>query len=255
MAFDFKKNYIDWLYDNIDQTKISDNLYQITFPYLDRNNDHVEIYVQVLGNDTFSLTDAGETINELEFSGINIFKSERRQKVLQTILNAHGIMIDNNNALHVTCDKQSLPLKKHMLTQCILKVSDMFYLSKQNTQSLFIEDVKKFFDANEIYSIPDVSFNGKSGLVTTYDFGIPPSKNAPERMVKVVNNLDITKAGYITFLWGDIRDSRPIESKLYVFIQDTGRKVPQLALNTMSQYEIRPVLWSDKASVISELTV
>ena len=35
-----------------------------------------------------------------------------------------------------------LPLKKHMLAQCMLKVSDMFYLSRSNIQAVFLDDVQ-----------------------------------------------------------------------------------------------------------------
>ena len=253
MATDFKKDYLDWLYENIDQVEVQKNVYRITFPYLDRNNDHIEIYIQVNGEDNFTLTDDGETINELEFSGMNVFSSDRRSQILRTILNAHGITMDEKHSLCATCKRQDLTSKKHMLAQCMIKISDMFYLSRPNTQSLFIEDVKQFFDHNEIYGMADISFSGKSGLTTTYDFGIPRSKVAPERLIKVVNNLDVTKAGYITFLWGDTKETRPMGSQLYVFIQDTDRKVSQSALNTMQQYQIRPVLWSERTSVVQDL--
>lgn len=254
MDYDFKKNYIKWLNENIGQNKLMNNIYRITFPYLDRNNDHIEIYIKSENNGTYTLTDDAETLNELEFSGLNIFTSQKRVKILNTVLNSHGISIDDNHALFVNCEQKDLPLKKHMLTQCMIKVSDMFYLARPNTQSLFIEDVKSFFEQNDIYSMPDISFTGKSGLTTTYDFGIPKTKKAPERLVKVVNNLDVTKAGYITFLWGDTRDSRPTQSDLYVFIQDSIQKVSASAIKTMKEYEIKPVLWSERAHYVKDLT-
>ena len=46
MKTNFKQIYMDWLNENIEQAKIRNNLYRITFPYLDRNNDHIEIYIK-----------------------------------------------------------------------------------------------------------------------------------------------------------------------------------------------------------------
>lgn len=253
MDVDFKKIYIDWLNENIYQNKIDNNLYRITFPYLDRNNDHIEIYIKAQGNDNFYLTDDSETLNELDLSGMDIFSSERRIAILNMILNSHGVKMDSNHALYVESQKATLPIKKHLLTQCMIKISDMFYLARPNTKSLFIEDVKGFLDKNDIYCFPNISFSGKSGLVTTYDFGIQPSKKAPERLIKVVNQLDVQKAGYITFLWGDTKEVRPSDSSLYVFIQDTGKKISQPAINTMKQYEIKPVLWSKRENFINDL--
>lgn len=173
---------------------------------------------------------------------------------MNTILCSHGINIDDDHCLYVNCDKQSLPAKKHMLTQCMIKVSDMFYLARPNIKSLFIEDVKDFFTQNNIYGIPDISFSGKSGLLSTYDYAISPTPNSSERLIKIVNNLDVPKAGYITFLWGDTKEVRPAGSKLYVFIQDTNKTISQKAVNAMKEYQIKPVLWSERDSYIRELT-
>ena len=50
MNIDFKKDYIDWLYKSIDQFQVQENLYRITLPYLDRNNDCTEIYISINDN-------------------------------------------------------------------------------------------------------------------------------------------------------------------------------------------------------------
>ena len=74
MNMKFKDEYIKWLYDNTDEYKVSDNVYRITLPFLNRNNDCTEIFIKLDG-DKYLLTDDGETINELELSGFNLFSS------------------------------------------------------------------------------------------------------------------------------------------------------------------------------------
>ena len=49
---DFGKIYVDWLKQNIDQYKVNETTYRITLPFLDRNNDHIEMYIIDNGNET-----------------------------------------------------------------------------------------------------------------------------------------------------------------------------------------------------------
>lgn len=115
-------------------------------------------------------------------------------------------------------------MKKHMLAQCIQKIGDLFYLAQPNIKSLFLEDIQSYLDINDIRYIPDASFIGKSKLPTSYDFAIPKSKKAPQRIIKVVNTLTIDYTRSILFTWGDISEARKDSSTLYTFIQDEEKK-------------------------------
>ena len=42
---DFCNLYLSWIKQNIDQFKVSDNTFRLTMPFLDRNNDQIEIYI------------------------------------------------------------------------------------------------------------------------------------------------------------------------------------------------------------------
>lgn len=140
-----------------------------------------------------------------------------------------------------------------MLAQCMVKVSDMFYLSRSNVQSVFLEDVQKFFDAHDVRYIDNICLTGKSKLTTHYDFAIARSKNSAERFIKVVNNMDLNAARNIIFAWNDTKDMRQHEAKLYTFIQNTDKKVSDDALGALKEYGINPALWTEKDKYISEL--
>lgn len=252
MKMNFKDEYIKWLYNNIDECKISDNVYRITLPFLNRNNDCTEIFIKCNG-DQYILTDDGETIGELELSGFNLLSSKKRTTIFNRILISHGVQKSDNDELYTICSKEDLPQKKHMLSQCMIKVSDMFYTAKNNVQSLFLEDVQLFLDENDVRYTPDVSFPGKSGLTTNYDFAIPKSKKAPERIIKVVNNIDQQQTNSIIFLWEDTLQERPQNSTLYVFMQDSAKKIPTQVINTMNTYNVTPVSWSTRRKYIEQL--
>ena len=252
MDNNFKKNYIEWLNKSIEEYQVSQNIYRITLPYLDRNNDCTEIYIRIDG-DKYILTDDGETIGELELSNFNLFSSPKRTEIFNNILFSHGVMKSSDNELYIIAAKEELPQKKHLLSQCMIKVSDLFFTAKNNIQSLFLEDVQAYLDKKDIRYMPNVSFYGKTGLMTTYDFAIPKSKVAPERIIKVVNNIDQTQTNNILFLWDDTRQNRNPDSLLYVFIQDAGKKVSSTNITAMENYNVVPVVWSKRENYVLEL--
>ena len=253
LDIDFSKQYLEWLKQNIEQYQVRDSIFRITLPFLDRNNDCVEVYIVDNGDGTYQITDDGATINDLEFSGFDIETSERRKKILNSIVAAYGITRLDTNELVVKCTRDDLPLKKHMLAQRMVKVSDMFYLSKNTIQSVFLDDVQSFFDANDVRYVDNICLTGKSKLTTHYDFAIARSKKSAERFIKVVNNMDLNAARNIIFAWNDTKDMRQPEAKLYAFIQNTDKKISDDAIGALKEYEIKPALWSKKDSYISEL--
>lgn len=251
---DFGKLYIDWLKQNIDQYKVNDTTFRLTLPFLDRNNDLIEMYILDNGNETYSITDDGNTISDLQLCGFDVSVSNRRKTILEAIISSYGVTKTNSDELIVYCTINDLPLKKHMLAQCMVKVSDLFYLSRNNVQSVFVEDVQKFFDAHDIRYVDNICLTGKSKLTTHYDFAIAHSKNSAERLIKVVNNLDLNAARNIIFAWNDTKDMRQHETKLYTFIQNVDRKVSDDALGALREYGINLALWTEKDKYISELT-
>ncbi len=247
---DFCNLYLEWIKENINQFKINENTYRITLPFLDRNNDCTEFYVIQEEENKFILTDDGLTLSDLESSGFNIFKSKRRKVILNSIVSSHGITLTDDNQLLTYCTMGNIALKKHMLAQCMVKVSDMFYLNKSNVQSVFIDDVKEFFDENDVRYVEDVSVVGKSQLITNYDFIISKSSKSPERFVKVINNMNSNSVKNILFAWEDTKFNRKSDAKLYAFINNINDNKAIIALE---EYGILPAIWSYRDKYIKDL--
>lgn len=251
---DFGREYIDWLKKNISQYKISDNIYRVILPFLDRNNDYVDIYILDKGNGLYTITDDGYTISDLKLGGFDIGASDKRKSLLDFIVSSYGISRSEHNELMVDCTETDLSVKKHMLAQCMIKVSDMFYLSKANVQSIFLDDVQSFFDKNDIRYVNNIGIIGKSKLTTHYDFAIARSKKSPERLIKVVNNMDLNAARNIIFSWNDIKDMRQEGTKLYTIIQDTDKKISEDAIKAIQEYDINTALWTQRDKYVQELS-
>ena len=136
----------------------------------------------------------------------------------------------------------------------MVKVSDMFYLSKNTIQSIFLDDVQSFFDANDVRYVDNICLTGKSKLTTHYDFAIARSKKSAERFIKVVNNMDLNAARNIIFSWNDTKDMRQQGTKLYTFIQDTDKKISEDAIRAIQEYGINTALWTEKDKYVQELS-
>ncbi len=252
---DFKIQYLKWLNENIEQFKIDDNTFRITLPFLDRNNDFVEFYIEKLSSNKYILTDDGVTLSELEFSGINI-KTNVRKKLIENMINSYGVQKNSKNELFVKCTLDEIPLKKHLLAQCMIKLSDLFNISKENIKNLFLEDVKNLLTQNDIRYTEYVTLYGKSTLPVTYDFIVPRSTKMPERIIKVINNLNLQYAKSTLFEWEDVKGNRPNNAVLYTFINNVSNQKDSLGL--LDSYKVKTFLWNDNDSkqiILDELKI
>ena len=89
--------YWSWLRDKTTLRQINDWV-EITTPYLDRHNDHIQIYAK-RRNGALVLTDDGYVLQDLEQTGCKI-DSAKRQGLLRMTLSGFGVQI-NDQALEV----------------------------------------------------------------------------------------------------------------------------------------------------------
>ncbi|NLI61952.1 MAG: DUF1828 domain-containing protein [Methanosarcinaceae archaeon] len=62
------------IHEKLIQIKTLDNgVFEITVPFLDRHNDYLQFYV-TKNSDLFTITDGGNTFDELRLRGIEISK-------------------------------------------------------------------------------------------------------------------------------------------------------------------------------------
>ena len=241
-------SYYKWLKDKTVWKQIED-IVEITTPYLDRHNDYIQIYLKQDG-DGYILTDASYTIQDLEMSGCPL-DSPKRQKLLTVTLNGFGVKIKDKE-LFVKATKENFAVNKHNLIQAILAVNDIFYLARANVASLFFEDVQGWLTLSEIRFSPGLSFNGVSGYNRRFDFAIPAFKDNPERIIQTINHPTRAKAEQLAFGWLDTKDSRLIPTKAYAVINDANN-VPKQVNETLVNYDITPIWFSEKEKYIEQL--
>lgn len=242
--------YAQWVRDKSVLREIDDQYVEITTPYLDRHNDYAQIYVG-RGNGGFILTDGGETIQDLRASGCDL-ETSKRKDLLTAALNGFGVRREGD-ALLVRATAQDFPLRKHNLVQAILAVNDLFYLAVPVVASLFLEDVASWLELHDIRFTPNIKFTGRSGYDHTFDFVVPASRRAPERLIRAVNRPNRDLAESLAFSWVDTKEIRPATSKFYAFLNDEHRTPPTSIVEALGSYDIMPVLWSQRDEVRQEL--
>lgn len=240
--------YRVWLKDRTSLRQI-DGWVEITTPYLDRHNDCLQIYVK-RSNGGFVLTDDGYTVEDLELSGCRI-DGPRRRALFETTIHGFGVKT-NEKALEVRATEGDFASRKHDLVQAMLAVNDLFHLASPTTVVLFHEDVFAWLDRSGIRYTPNVRFVGKSSYGHRFDFVVPKSNDRPERMVRSINRPDRETAQAAAFSWIDIRDARPAESRAYAIVNDSDRRVPESAMEALRNYEMQPILWSERDQMREE---
>jgi len=248
---DFINAYINWLKSKISLKDIN-GYYEITTPFLDRHNDHVQIYVQNK-KDKLILSDDGYVISDLIMSGIDL-SLPRRQAVLTTILNRFGVQIEDD-VIFVEATLDTFPQKKHQLIQAMLSVDDMFLTSQPRAISFFLEDVEQFLIENQITYFSDFQLVGKSGFAHSFDFAIPAPHNKADRLIKTVNNPTRERTESIIFAWDDTKDARKKDSEMFVILNDKEKEIRSDILSAFHQYKITPIKWDLRYQYISQLAV
>jgi Domain of unknown function DUF1829/Domain of unknown function DUF1828 len=244
-------DYAAWLKDKTTLRQVNDTWIQITTPYLDRHNDYIQIYAK-RQNGGFLLTDDGEVIADLELSGCKL-DSPKRKDLLKQTLNGFGVQLHGDRILEAHASSENFALRKHGLVQAMLAVNDLFFLAEPMVASLFYEDVVAWLDLSEIRYSPNVKFTGKSGFDNLFDFLVPKSRSHPERILQTVNRPTKETAQKVILSWIDTKDVRPLGSHAYAILNDSEHGITPGVIDALRNYEVKPVLWSQRDSVKEEL--
>jgi hypothetical protein len=108
-------------------------------------------------------------------------------------------------------------------------------------------------ELHDIRFTPNVKFTGRSGYDHTFDFVVPASRRAPERLIRAVNRPSRDLAESLAFSWVDTKEVRPAESRFYAFLNDENRSPSTTIVDALRNYDIVPVIWSGRDSVRQEL--
>ncbi|HEY0349409.1 MAG TPA: DUF1828 domain-containing protein, partial [Pyrinomonadaceae bacterium] len=135
-------SYLEWLRKGL-SVEALENACELTTPFLDRHNDHLQVYA-VKKNGNIMLSDDGYILSDLRATGLE-FNTPKRHLILQSVLNGLGVHLENNQ-LVVEASTANLGQRLHSLIQAMLALNDMFVMAEPRVASFFWEDVKQFLE-------------------------------------------------------------------------------------------------------------
>lgn len=221
---------------------------ELTTPFLDQHNDHLQIYAEKHGN-RILLSDDGYVLADLEASGME-FNTPKREQVLATILNGFGIHLDKSKRLYTEASESTVGRRLHSLLQAMIAVNDTFVLSQPRVASFFWEDVRDFLKENDVRFSPRVKLAGKSGYDHAIDFLIPASSREPERLVQAINNPTKNTIGNYLFALSDTVEARDDGSMAIAVMNDVTNSVSGDVIEALEAYEVVPAFWSQRSQYV-----
>ena len=237
--------YTQWLKQEITFAKTGD-FYEITTPFLDMNNDYIQIYTK-LSDDDIYITDDGYTLQVLLSNGLSI--SGKRKELLDCIVKQYGFSISKNLEISGSCSPRDFPLTKHLFVQCIMKVNDLFMVKKNTKlESIFLDDVTDFFTQKNIMASEQVSIIGKTGYSHSYDFIFARTRSHPERLCNAINNPDKSHINNAIFSWMDTKENRRPDSQLILIVNDLDKRIPDSLEKATQSYDISMIQWTERNS-------
>ncbi|MDP3468878.1 MAG: DUF1828 domain-containing protein [Daejeonella sp.] len=219
---------------------------EISTPFVGLFNDTVDIYAKKEGNKII-LSDDGNTLRDLELSGLEITRSPKRKEILDRILINYGVRI-NNEELTTEATERDFPQKKLNLISAISETSDMYYLAKHTVASVFREDVKAYLDEQELIYTPYFISKGSTGLEFTFDFQI--AYRNTEIVIKSFNSVNKMNLPHFLFTWDDIKKVREQQTQKEIIglavINDIDREVSDEYLSALDNKGAQYILWSQR---------
>ena len=241
--------YVEWLRKGLSVERLEEAC-ELTTPFLDRHNDHLQIYA-VKHDGKIVISDDGYILSDLRTSGLDL-NTPKRKAVLEAVLNGFGVRTDGRQIL-VEASQRNLGQRLHALVQAMLAVNDMFVMAQPRVAGFFWEDVKDFLDEHDIRYSPRVKISGRSGFDHAIDFLIPKSRTRPERFIQAINAPNKNTIGTYLFALGDTRDARGDGSEAYAFLNDREREVGGDVIEALEAYEVKAALWSRREDYVEAL--
>ncbi|HXA27619.1 MAG TPA: DUF1829 domain-containing protein [Candidatus Angelobacter sp.] len=242
--------YVSWLRRGVTAELVGDGVCELTTPFLDRHNDHLQIYAVREGTHIV-LSDDGEVIGDLASGGVDVLTGKRRE-LLEATVNGFGVHLDHGR-LEVQANEGNLGQRVHSLIQAMLAVNDMYVLARTRVASIFWDDVRVFLDDHDVRYSPRVKLSGKSGFDHAIDFLIPKSKERPERLVQAIGNPQKSAITSYLFVLSDTLSNRPSGSRAFAVLNDSVHPASSDVVDALRAYDVTPAVWSDRERLLTEL--
>lgn len=241
------ERYVEWLKQRSTEKELEGGWKALTLPYLDRHNDHLQIFVGE-AHGGLRITDEGRTLQDLKQVGCDLRGRSRRRALAEKILKSSGLgpeLIDDGE-IATTAVNGDFPRKLHGALMSMLALDGLANVSPPNVSTIFEEDVAGWLRSIGAKFEREVQFVGRSGATHEFDFQFPGSQDRPARVLHTIAHPDKMHIQSFTYEVIDTREAMNGQSpEFYVLLNDlaTFNKKQYLTLHAN---KINPMKWTNR---------
>lgn len=251
-AMDIAQKWLDDLKEKSNFIPLDGKSIRFNTPFVDPFGDEISLLIVSDIDGTYTVTDQGYTLWNLEVRGVNATqKNSTRLKILNSILNSHKVVLTDNNTIEKKANKSVVAQTINDVLECVIKVSDLAFGTRQNTKSMFMQDVIQFIKQNsDSYSYDiGLSVRGKSSLVYDLDFVFHQTLKE-SKWTKLYTSLNRNIVEMVMGIWLDTEDFREENSaankiSLNIIVPRLDEK-SETFVSSLQQHDINVISFSEK---------
>lgn len=254
---EISNEYFNFVKENTKMTLLSNDHTEIVTPFVDSTGEGISFSITFDGN-LYTLSDDGFAAWELALNGIDVSKKSKRKTIFISQIEYNGFDLDeSDNVIHKKVTKNELGQAIHDMTQLLINIYDLTYLSRSNVYQQFYEDVREYFIENESFAVfPEFNLTGKSHF--NHKFNYVFLQKGTSKLTKVYNTLNRQQVDSILTSWLDTSESRRNnyngKEELYIILSSEGfNNLSDDFILALQSYEIGLLDFSDKDNLINKL--
>lgn len=200
--------WTQWIKNTVDFKTISENDVQVLTAFTDYFGDGILFNITDNHDNTFTLTDKGYTLWNMEMHGIDLTKKNTtRYKLFSWYLKSFDFSVDtsaNNRIFKKIGNINQLSQGIIDFIQLLLRISDLGATNRANTKGIFFDDARSYFnkDKNIFYFTTNNIALGKTKQQYTFEYNFTPQLGT-NRLTKLYNTLSKNSMEAIIGIYSD----------------------------------------------------
>ncbi|GEO63000.1 DUF1828 domain-containing protein [Companilactobacillus nantensis] len=237
------------------------NKIRFNTPFVDPFGDQISLLITSNHNSTYTVSDQGYTIWNIESRGTNLTKNGSvRLKLIQSILNTNRASLGSNYDIYkTTASRQEVAQIINDILDSVIKISDLAFGSRNNARGMFKDDVLDYITENNKQFSFDIGFSvkGKSNLAYDLDF-VFHQKIKDTKWTKLYTSLNKNVSEMVMGIWLDTelyRQNNPgNDISFNVLVKGLDDRSVQFK-DSLIQHNINVVSFDDKDDFKSNFAI
>lgn len=249
-------SFLEWLSSDLAALDL-DGACEVTTPFLDRHNDHIQIYIREQ-NGSFVLSDEGNTVSDMLASGVD-FQQQSRQELLKFVLDGYNVSLTDDE-LKLDATDANIGQRMNFLIQAIIGVNNTFsiptqFQSRDKREDQFKLDAIDFLTSRGFSHNSGTRVIGKTGYTHSMETITQRSNGnaATTHYFKSFNTPSKPSISKFLFDVQDIVGRKGSNGKSVAFLNDQEKPVRDDDIAALIEYDVIPACWTQREEFSSEL--